>query len=201
MDSIILLWIAQGLSLLLIAALGVVVFALTRQVGVLHERITPVGALMTHHGPNVGDFAQPFEVNTVEGVQRRIGGQRADGKRTLVMFASPTCPVCKKLMPAAMALARDERDLLELVIVSDGPMADHEAFRKALRLDGVDYVVSADIGIKYNIGRLPFGLLLNSEGKVLSKGLTNTREHIESLLNVEDLGVASLQAYRARNAS
>jgi methylamine dehydrogenase accessory protein MauD len=190
------MWVLEGITLLALAGLSVVVFALARQIGVLHERITPVGALMTHHGPNVGEYAQPFDVTTVDERPLRIGGARSDGKRSLLLFVSPTCPVCKKLMPAALSLARAESRLVDLILISDGPIEDHLSFRDALGLKNLDYVVSSKIGMTYSIGRLPFGLLLDPQGKVLSKGLTNTREHLESLLNVEDYGVVSLQQYR-----
>jgi methylamine dehydrogenase accessory protein MauD len=198
MNSIPLLWALEAITLLAVIGLSVVVYALSRQIGILHERITPVGALMTHHGPNIGDYAQAFDAQTVDGRALRVAGPRANGKRSLLLFVSPTCPVCKKLMPAALSLARAESKILDLVLVSDGPLEDHLSFRDALGLNNLDYVVSADIGMKYSIGRLPFGLLLDAQGKVLSKGLTNTREHLESLLNVEDVGVVSLQEYRAR---
>jgi methylamine dehydrogenase accessory protein MauD len=200
MTTLVLL-ITQAITLIAVVALGFVVFALARQIGVLHERITPVGALMTHHGPNVGDYAQAFDARTLNGSALRIGGSKANGKRSLVLFTSPTCPVCKKLMPSALSLAREEQRTLDLILVSDGALSDHEAFREVAGLQNIDYVVSTEIGMKYQIGRLPFGLLLDEQGRVLAKGLTNTREHLESLLNVESLGVSSIQQYRARKQS
>ena len=53
--SVIVLWIVV-LSLL------AVVFALTRQLGVLHERIAPVGALMLNRGLMVGESAPELDV-------------------------------------------------------------------------------------------------------------------------------------------
>ncbi len=188
--------ITQGVSLIALIGLAVVVFALARQIGLLHERITPVGALMTHHGPNVGEYAQVFDVTTDAGLPMKVGGASSNGKRSLLLFTSPTCPVCKKLMPSALSLAREERDGLDLVLISDGPIADHAAFREITGVSDASYVVSSAIGIQYQIGRLPFGVLLDAQGRVLAKGLTNTREHLESLLNVETLGVASIQEYR-----
>lgn len=198
MSQLTLMWILLAISLLAIVGLAVVVYAMARQIGILHERITPVGALMTHHGPNLGDYAQSFDAQTLDGAMTRIAGPRSDGRQSLLLFVSPTCPVCKRLMPAALALAQHEAARLELTLVSDGPLDDHLSFRDALGLQRTPYVVSADIGIKYGIGRLPFGVLLDAQGKVLSKGLTNTREHIESLLNVATSGAASLQDFRNR---
>ena len=51
--SNILLWIA-------LIALGFVVMALTRQIGLLHERLAPVGALAQQRGPEVGEAAPPL---------------------------------------------------------------------------------------------------------------------------------------------
>ena len=48
--SNILLWLA-------LIALGFVVMALTRQIGLLHERLAPVGALAQQRGPEVGEAA------------------------------------------------------------------------------------------------------------------------------------------------
>jgi len=196
MDPMTLMWTFQAVTLCAVIALGVVVLALARQIGVLHERITPVGALMTHHGPNIGDYAQSFDSTTVDGRALRIAGSRNDHLRQLLLFVSPNCPVCKKLMPSVIALAKSESRHLALTLISDGPIEDHLAFRESLGLKSLDYVVSAEIGMRYSIGRLPFGLLLDSQGRVVSKGLTNTREHLESLMNADEMGVVSLQQYR-----
>ena len=47
--SNIILWIA-------VVILSLLVFALTRQVGILHERVAPAGALMPTSGPKVGEL-------------------------------------------------------------------------------------------------------------------------------------------------
>jgi methylamine dehydrogenase accessory protein MauD len=47
----------------------------------------------------------------------------------------------------------------------------------------------------YQIGKLPYAVLLDESGKVRSKGLVNTREHLESLFEAKERGVASLQEF------
>jgi hypothetical protein len=42
---------------------------------------------------------------------------------------------------------------------------------------------------------LPYATLIDKEGKISSMGLVNSREHIESLLNAQDLNVASIQEF------
>jgi methylamine dehydrogenase accessory protein MauD len=47
----------------------------------------------------------------------------------------------------------------------------------------------------YAVSKLPFAVLIGSDGTLKSKGLVNTREHLESLVESMDSGVASLQEY------
>ena len=49
--------VSNALLWLLVIGLAVVVLALVRQLGVLHERISPVGALMLAKGLKVGELA------------------------------------------------------------------------------------------------------------------------------------------------
>ena len=79
----------------LVLALSAVVLALTRQLGVLHERIAPAGALMLNRGLTVGEPAPALEVAALDGRALRLGTARDDGRSTLLLFVSPTCPVCK----------------------------------------------------------------------------------------------------------
>ena len=85
--SVALLWVA-------VIALGVIVLALVRQVGVLHERVAPAGALVGRETPRVGEEAPVLEVRDWHGVRRRIGGRSEAGRSTLLAFVSPTCPMC-----------------------------------------------------------------------------------------------------------
>jgi len=48
------------------------------------------------------------------------------------------------------------------------------------------------------VGKLPFAVLLDDKGVVLSKGLVNSREHLESLVIAHEMGVHSVQDYVAR---
>ena len=51
----------------LVIVLALVVLALARQVGVLHERVAPAGALMPTSGPKVGEQTQPAEFRNLAG--------------------------------------------------------------------------------------------------------------------------------------
>lgn len=85
-----------------IVALVIVVLALSRQIGVLYERVAPMGALTMDKGPEVGDAAPTFELNDLLGRPQTIGMPSTHSQ--LLFFLSPTCPVCKKLMPICAPL-------------------------------------------------------------------------------------------------
>jgi methylamine dehydrogenase accessory protein MauD len=188
--SVIVLWIV-------VLALLAVVFALTRQLGVLHERIAPVGALMLNRGLAVGERAPAMDVADLAGTAIRLGEPRADGKSTLLLFVSPTCPVCKSLLPIVKSSGKQERGWLDIILASDGNPDEHREYVRANGLGGVPYVISAPLGMTYQVSRLPFAALVDEAGILRARGLVNSREHLESLFEAKRLGVSSLQEYFA----
>ena len=179
----------------LVIGLAGVVVALVRQIGVLYERVAPAGALMTGRGPVVGEAAPVVAVETLAGTTRDVGAARADGRGTLVFFLSPTCPVCKTLLPALRSVARRERGWLEVVLASDGARAEHEDFVRDAELGAFPYVLSPALGIAYGVGKLPFAALIDAAGTRRARGLVNSREHLESLLEAHERGLASIQDF------
>ena len=180
----------------LVVVLALIVLALARQVGILHERVAPAGALMPTTGPKVGELTEAMTLTDLSGDEVIIGGVNPDGEATFVMFISPTCPVCKSLVPTAKSLAKREGKRMRLVFASDGDKIEqHEAYARDLRLDNYHYVISEGLGMAYEVSKLPFALLIGGDGTLQSKGLVNTREHLESLVEAMDTGVATLQDY------
>lgn len=177
----------------IVIVLLVVVFALARQVGILFERVAPMGALMTDAGPKIGEQSPRFDLLTLDGKPFMLG--RPSSKSVLVFFLSTTCPVCKKLLPVLKSLKQAEAQSLSIVIASDGDALEHTEFRRAAGLADFPYVLSRDLGTTFRINRLPFAVLLDEHGVVRGKGLVNSREQLESLLNAQDLGQASIQGW------
>jgi methylamine dehydrogenase accessory protein MauD len=188
------LLISQIVLWVVVLGLAAAVLALTRQIGVLHERIAPMGALTIDRGPAVGDAPPLFDLIDIRGRRITIGGPSGDGKSTFLMFVSPSCPVCKKLLPVVKSIAGAE-DWIRLVFASDGERAEQERFVRAERLEDCPYVLSAELGIAFRIGKLPYVVLIDEQGAVRAKGLVNTREHLESIVQAKQMGVASIQEY------
>ena len=187
--------VSNGALWLIVIALSVALLAVIRQLGVLHERIAPVGALMLAKGVKIGESAPQVTVQDIEGGSHIVGAPRNDGRATLVMFVSPTCPVCKTLLPVLKSSLASERDWLDILLASDGDPESQRAFVLANRLGGFPYVVSAPLGVSYQVSRLPFAALVDAQGILRARGIINTREHLESLFEAKRLGFASIQDF------
>jgi methylamine dehydrogenase accessory protein MauD len=185
--------ISQVLSWIVILVLGTALLALARQVGVLHMRVAPAGALTTAGGPSVGDLADAIPAQTLEGRMTVVGGPAPGTALRLLMFVSAQCPLCKSLIPMATSFAHDERIMLSFV-GDDEPAAQREMISKH-GLERYTFINGPEVGQAYGVGKLPFAVLLDERGAVLSKGLVNSREHLESLVIAHEMGIRSVQDY------
>jgi hypothetical protein len=88
-------WLAIGLAFALagLVALGVVVLALAREVGMLRLSVAPKGALeVDHEGPEIGAR-----------LQAAFGETLVPGTIGLAVFTSEGCGLCRALAPAVAA--------------------------------------------------------------------------------------------------
>lgn len=184
--STFLLWIV-------VAVLAIAVLALARQVGVLHERIAPMGALVTDQGPKAGDMAPHVHATTLDGQPLAIGPGHMAARNTLLMFVAPDCPVCKKVVPLAKGVAAAEN--LELVFIGDGSDGDIRAMVDRYKLGGFAFANSPAVGLAFHVGKLPYGVMIRPDGVIAAKGLVSNREHLESLMIADETGFTSAQAY------
>ncbi len=187
--------VSQVLLWILFLGLAVGLFALARQIGVLHERVAPLGALMMDGAVEVGDAAPVFELRDIRGRPVTIGGKRPDGRSQLLLFVSPNCPICKKLLGVARSFLKSERRHLELVLIGDGPRAEQEELVRKHRLEDATWLITPEVGMRFQVGKLPYAILIDENGILRSKGLVNSREHLESLLVAKETGYASIQEY------
>jgi methylamine dehydrogenase accessory protein MauD len=181
-----------------VVALSFVVFGLVRQLGVLHERVAPVGAMAAASPLEVGESAPAITVSTLQGAEITIGPAQIDNASTLLFFLSPSCPVCKTLLPTLLRIASEEGAGLQLILASDGNLDQQREFAGQHGLLEFPYVVSTELGLAYHASKLPYAVLIDEKGVVRAKGLVNTREHLESLFAARDHGVASIQEYVAK---
>jgi hypothetical protein len=141
---------------LLVVVLCIVVIALARQVGTLHLRLGPRGALeIDDEGPALGEPLPTVSAAADDGVTVTLGGA---GRPRLVLFASETCVVCREVSPGIPAAAAAGR--LDPVVVHD-PEAE-----QVLGVPGT-----------------PFVVVLDELGVVRAKGTVNNLEQVEGLVD------------------
>ena len=181
------LWVA-------VLVLGVVCMALARQIGVLHQRIAPAGALALRQPLKPGEPVPEMSLTALDGAAVRIGGARG-GRSQLVLFVSPDCAICESLLPAVRSAQGAERAWLDIVLASDGDAERQLQFVKDKGLGKFPYVLSEQLGRSFGVAKLPYAVLIDEAGKLSATGLVNTREHLESLFVAKERGVASIQQF------
>ena len=141
---------------LLVVVLCIVVIALARQVGTLHLRLGPRGALeIDDEGPALGESLRAIEAVAADGARVALGGV---GRPRLVLFASKTCAICREVSPGLPAAASAGR--LEAIVVHD-PGAESA----------------------YGVPGTPFVIVLDDQGVVRAKGTVNNLEQVEGLVD------------------
>jgi len=186
--SNILLWVV-------VVIMAVMLFALVRQIGVLYERVAPAGALMINQNLKVGGEAPSLDLQDINGGLVTIGGTPENKKSKLIFFVSPTCPVCKTLLPVVKSATKSEKDWLDFILASDGENNDHKGYISEHKLESFTYISSEILGRSYGVSKLPYAVLIDEQGKIASMGIINSREHLESLFESKERGVASIQDY------
>ena len=186
-----------------VLGLALFVYALTRQVASLYERIAPAGALTVNESLQAGDPAPEVEVRDLRGRSMTLGGPPADDKEpgsTLIFFLAPDCPISRTLLPVLRSVAKSEH-WVDIVLASDGGTAgEHEAYVSQHGLAGFPYVLSRTLGESYGVGKLPYAVLIGEDGRIAALGLVNSREHLESLFEAKERNLGSIQEYMEHSA-
>lgn len=194
-----LLMVSNVILWIVVVMMGLVIFALTRQIGVLYERVAPAGALAMNQKLQVGQAAPELTLQTVQSALVTVGGKPSNGKSQLLFFASPDCPVCKSLMPALKSAAHSESDWVDVIIGSDGKSQDHQGYIEQQKLEQFPYVISELLGKTYGVSKLPYAVVIDESGNVASMGIVNSREHLDSLFEAKERKVASIQDYMQKS--
>lgn len=185
------IWLVSYIALwLLVIILALVVLSLARLVGQLHRRLGPAGALVTDHGPAIGEHLG--EVIGRAGLEAEGALRFPQADDSLLVFVSPTCSACVDLLWDLRAFISRHRDL-GVMVISGTPVADRNAaFAKAAEAAGAPLRVLPALTEAARIGPTPFAVWLDSVGVVRAKGIVNQIEHLDSLLHARQSGFASL---------
>ena len=142
---------------LLVVVLAAIVVALARQVGTLHLRLGPRGALeVDSEGPTLGEAPPAMPAVDDDGRRVLVGGP---GPARLVLFSSPTCSICREVARGIGAAAS---------AAGLAPMIIHDP----------------DLERVYDVPGTPFLLVMDELGIVRAKGTVNNLEQVEGLVDM-----------------
>lgn len=173
-------WWAASYVLLwaLVLVLCVVVVALARQIGTLHLRLGPRGALeLDDEGPPLGEAPEPVDTVGVDGTRVTIGGP---GEAQLLLFVSPGCTLCEQVLPSMPVIAAQGR--LKPYLLTDVD-ATESALTFGARNLNAPVVPGRDVAAAYGVPGTPYVVVTDGQGIVQAKGTVNNLEQMEGLVD------------------
>ncbi len=171
----------------------VVLLALARLVGQLSRRFPPAGARVINPGPEIGEKIADFSAATL------VGGGKLEhsfGQRGLfLLYLSPHCSTCAELLPSARQFMREiQAEVQPVWVLAFGSREAQIAYAVSKRLEPFPVCAESDLPPELRLAGAPFGLWIDALGIVKAKGMTNHREHLESLHNAAGMARPDVSA-------
>ncbi|MGH2753683.1 MAG: hypothetical protein ACRDLB_04555 [Actinomycetota bacterium] len=179
-----------------VVVLVILVVALARQIGTLHLRLGPRGALeMDDEGPPLGEAPESAELADVNGAPVTIAGP---GEPQLLLWVSPGCHVCEQVLPSIAAVAT--RGRLAPYLLTDIDV--HETKRVYGARDLKAPVIPAPfLALDYGVPGTPYVIVLDELGVVRAKGTVNNLEQMEGLIDSAERRIRESRAERAASGA
>lgn len=171
-------WTASYIVLwILVIVLSVLLLSLARQVGTLHLRLGPRGALeLDDEGPPLGEALPPAEATDRNGSRVTVGGP---GTPQFLLFVSPGCPICREVAPSLPVVARVGS--LSPYVISDAEEPSAHDYATLGR--GTPFIIGPDLAQSYRVPGTPYAVILDGLGVVRAKGTVNNLEQMEGLVD------------------
>ena len=172
-------WTASYIVLwLLVVVLCFVVVALARQIGTLHLRLGPRGALeMDDEGPPLQEAPPPVDVVDIDQRRVSVGGP---GRAQFLLFVSPGCHLCDAVLPS-LGVVSEAGDMAPLV-VADADAQETRSTYGNRRLHA-RVVPGRKLAQAYRVPGTPYAVILDDLGIVRAKGAINNLEQMEGLVD------------------
>jgi methylamine dehydrogenase accessory protein MauD len=172
-------WAASYIVLwMLVLILALLLISLARQVGALHLRLGPRGALeLDDEGPPLGEAPPPIETRDIDGEAATIGGP---GTPQFLLFVSPNCLICRSILPSVPVVSKVGK--MAPYVISDAPdeldSREYASIRGATRV-----ILGPGIAETYAVPGTPYAIVLDARGVVRAKGTVNNLEQMEGLVD------------------
>jgi methylamine dehydrogenase accessory protein MauD len=163
-----------------VSVLGIafIMFALLRQVGILLQRLGPVGAMSDERLSPGANLPEIGVASLDLGSSRELRPVGSDA--LAILFVTTTCALCAEVAPAFDAILRRQRTMDGIVAVS-APRGEARLWAGAHRTRTPAYsreMLLEDAGVPMS----PFVAVVDGDGTVRAAGLVNNGEQIESVL-------------------
>jgi methylamine dehydrogenase accessory protein MauD len=195
-----LFWTTYVLLWVLVAILVVAVLLLYRQFGLVYMNSR---RRLDMQGPDIGGRAPTLEVVTVPARERAsINWQAPTGsKGQFVLFALPTCQVCKALLPDLSAVPAQFPEVGFAWV--HGATSLESALESAPSLSSWSVLAGDAMRAHqvFDVGTVPFAFVLDANGRIRSKGLINDLDDIGRLIREARVSSERLSEPAERNRS
>jgi methylamine dehydrogenase accessory protein MauD len=180
-------WASYVLLWLLLIVMSVLVFLLYRQYGLM---LMNSRAGVERDGPALGSMAPRLSVLGDD--RSSVEGRIANGAPTLVLFAAPECQPCHEIVPHIDDLPTrlPKLDVVTVMAAGAGQSLEFRAPKVGHLLLDHDRETFSE----WEVNVTPFAVVLDSDGKVLSKGLCNGPGELDALVGragLLDVGAAN----------
>lgn len=171
------IWIASYAVLwILVVVLALMILLVYRQLGEMYLGTREGRA---RDGLGLGARAPRFTLTNQDG--KSVSFPR--GILSLVVFGSPSCGPCAKLMPELVNFRQEVGGRVDVAFVSSG---DAEANRKFARENAVSFDVLTEPRMTlfdaYKVRATPFAFYLDENGLVRAKGIVNQLTQLRALV-------------------
>ena len=176
------LTVATAVQFVILLGLAVVVLSLARQVGILHERLSPAGVARARQG------IEPGELLPADLALEALDGEAVDlgAGASAVLFVSADCPICKSVLPAfeeaAAGSGRTPYWVADGLSGTDGALPDYGAYADDHHIDRGRFVVSQQLGFTLGIRQLPALALFGGGGRLEERQVVSGPRQLQALL-------------------
>ncbi|MBN8193217.1 TlpA family protein disulfide reductase [Bacillus sp. NTK074B] len=124
--------------------------------------------LENYPGPNVGDKAVDFKLDTLNGGSKTLSELK--GKKVIINFWATWCPPCKEEMPVLQEFYRKHGKNVEILAINIDPQYNVKEYQKAM---GLTFPILMDtddkINTAYEILTVPTTFIINEKGIITHK--------------------------------
>lgn len=180
----------------LLIVFGVILVLTIRQMGLINMRIGPVGSRATIDGPEIGS-----DQSKNEAILEILADKHKAGSNIIIAFVSFTCGTCKTLFPALKVIAKEQqKEFVVVVCAYEFSLAGAEYLQAQLNR----HVLVRDAAVltkEWSINGAPYCVVLDKDLIVRGKGITNTIEHLDSLVNTIEINSPTIEDYIVKKYS